>query len=377
MKKYLTEGRPTPFNSIREIMHLASAIAATEDRIAHLVWQDDNVFEYNGHSFTVDGFRKGIVAMVEDTERFFAEEVLMGLDLSDFGCEWDHIVDTLTYDEPDYNFLIDPANPFLAKKLGFLHAIVTHPELRHRFLLDSSDEVKYNKEGIIGYLRTCDRWRVKLYSATHTTEGQPGRGEEEACTKLINTGNRHRNAVVTLGRLIILAAYSKGTSMSGQDKIIARALHQRLSRPLTIYLAWILPFLLFLLRKLNYEDRIRSAFETHLWVDSEMGIWDGDKCSRSISTAFLLHMKVKITIRDWRHISIAMLREFIMPHLEQDISTYAMVIEAVMDIQAGHTPETASQRYAIVANSLRQMDSRAIRTFIKVSCTVCLRKCFD
>lgn len=375
MKNYLMEGQPTPFNSIREIMHLASAIAATEDHIARLVWQDNNLFEYNGRAYTVDGFQKGIVAMVEDTEKFFFEEVLMGLELKDFGCEWDHIADALNKNGTDYNFLDDSANPFDATKLGFLNAVITHPELCHRFLLDSTDQAKYNEKGATRYLETCDTWRVKLYPSTHTTEGQPGRGEEEASTRIINC-DRRRDVVVILSRLIILSSYSKSTSMSGQDKLIIRALHSRLARLLIIYLAWVRPFERYLLRVLGYREVIRSAFKTHLWVSSgsKTGIWDGDKCSRALSKAFLLHMNAELTIRDWRHISLAMLREFIMPHLERDISTYAAVLEAVMDAQAGHTPETASKRYAIVANSLKQLDSRAIRAFIKVSCAACLHE---
>lgn len=122
VKAYLTEGIPSPLNSLREYMHLISAFAHQKPEIPHVLWVPDNtVLQFDGFPIILDDYKKMGLELLSRANKAL-DVVLCGCKLTAFD---DYIDASTNPDEPrnwlqdsprntskGYSFLSDPRNKF-------------------------------------------------------------------------------------------------------------------------------------------------------------------------------------------------------------------------------------------------------------------------
>lgn len=156
VKPFLTIGRPSLFNTLREQMALLSALSYQEPGLPRFLWSPDyRVVSIDGFPLQLSTLITGIHAIITQTE-ISLDHVLRQCPLSD--C-WSHIdraldptqpkhwfTDKSREDQSGYSFLTDPAN-------GLQH--YRHSLLRHflrddnpEFVVDFPDGTHYIRKGI-------------------------------------------------------------------------------------------------------------------------------------------------------------------------------------------------------------------------------------
>src|SRR2546430_16186929 len=80
--KFVKEGRYTSFNSIRQVLHLASAIAYGTSGMAQIEWLDDDHVKVsiNGKAGELDDNSKFVLDRVETAKTVLEKEIILGHD---------------------------------------------------------------------------------------------------------------------------------------------------------------------------------------------------------------------------------------------------------------------------------------------------------
>ncbi len=171
MQAYYKEGKPTPFNSLKEVLRWCSYVVLSSPMLPRASWGP-------GHrSLTVDGiciciekFKQGIREMVDSAEeavnvclrRIQFPEIEALLDkLLDIGNLEDNIVDELRNSQFNYSFLSELRNDIsqLSAKLPLMGALLKRdermprPEFHIPGLEDAGGLPAWKREGIRGWFR--------------------------------------------------------------------------------------------------------------------------------------------------------------------------------------------------------------------------------
>src|SRR5271169_3627831 len=85
--KFVKEGQYTAFNSIRQILHLASAIAYGTNGMPQIEWLDDDHVKASINEKTVelDDISKFILDRIETAKIVLEKEILSDHEFNDFG----------------------------------------------------------------------------------------------------------------------------------------------------------------------------------------------------------------------------------------------------------------------------------------------------
>lgn len=171
----------------------------------------------------------------------------------------------------------------------------------------------------------------------HVTSGQPSRGTEITDVRIQNR-YRKRNLYKDHGHTWIIINYNKTTNNTMMDRFIPHLVYDKLAEHLDYYLVIIRPFLEDLAAQM-FGESARCLYRDYLFVDTCVKI-DSEKFSRILSDATESYMGTPINIQFWRHVSIALKREFIVGHyLKQNQNE-------VGDQQSGHGTNAARRIYA-------------------------------
>ena len=84
--KFVKEGRYTAFNSIRQVLHLASAIAYGTSGMPQIEWLDDDHIKtsINGKAMELDDISKFVLDRVETAKIVLEKEILLGHEFRGF-----------------------------------------------------------------------------------------------------------------------------------------------------------------------------------------------------------------------------------------------------------------------------------------------------
>lgn len=118
----MTEGLPSPLNSLRQYMHLISAFAHQSQQMPHVFWfPDHSVLQFDGFPILIDDYRKMGLSLLTRAEEAL-DKVLRGCKLTAFD---DYVRRSTNPDDPrnwihdsprrtdnGYSFLIDKRNEF-------------------------------------------------------------------------------------------------------------------------------------------------------------------------------------------------------------------------------------------------------------------------
>lgn len=113
--KFIKEGRYTAFNSIRQVLYLASAIVYGTSGMPQIERLDDDHIKasINGKVVELDNISKFVLDRVEATKIILENEILFGHDFKDFGYASTKIVDVLRNIRIGYSFIDWGDNDFV------------------------------------------------------------------------------------------------------------------------------------------------------------------------------------------------------------------------------------------------------------------------
>lgn len=122
------EGGASPFNDLRQTIHLVAGIVHNNDGVvARVHWSPNGQYiTYNGEPMTLDQFGQGVRDIAENMKQIYQDGVLRGLDFSEFFKELEKYLDVEDLDHvivedvrksgTHYSWLSEPKNAKFVKK---------------------------------------------------------------------------------------------------------------------------------------------------------------------------------------------------------------------------------------------------------------------
>jgi superfamily II DNA or RNA helicase len=314
------------------------------------MWTGHSTLSIEGSAVNFNDYRGMLKRRIERLEELVLGEggLFMGLkmDQMDFKItEKTFLHDQFDETRPGYSFLTDPNNPFLAMQFNLINAIFKH---RHGRLAkgihkagDGKASVSWIEKEVSEWLDLHDECAMEICALIHAIGGQPARGVESCLVKLVNTLYRVRGVYAWRpGVLVFVLLYSKTTSMTGMDRVVAHAIPWRLGRLFLMMTALARPLAGILVER-SRGPHARSVQETSAFPIRGEEITSAQLSDR-LRQWFSQELGVSLGLRAFRHFVIACQRK-LMP----EAFTVIQQAMAVADTQSGHTSGTATDIYAI------------------------------
>jgi len=356
--KFVKEGRYTAFNSIRQVLHLASAIAYGTSGMPQIEWLDDDHIKasINGKAVELDDISRFVLDRVEAAKTVLEKEILLGHDFEDFGYTSAKIVDVLRNTQIEYSFIDSGDNGFVKFKDKLTETLLNDPLIKGQFVKRvRGGKVEWNKDGCKRWLKATRSFLEKMAVSIHIAYGQPARAEELATVMIKNQINGMRGLYWVRGRLAIVIGYNKTRSTNGKDKLIARFLPEEIGDLLVKYLALVRPAEAFIAEQIECDGF--ENYEKMLFTDYERA-WDGNRLSEIFMREMNEWGPASMGFQEYRQIANLWMKK----HLKE-----VKVEEDVLDHQAGHNSETAEARYGITSEDMDKLTPDKLVAFFHAS----------
>ncbi|KAG9105517.1 hypothetical protein FRC07_009221, partial [Ceratobasidium sp. 392] len=369
LKNNLDRTRTGPFCNISDAISLAFEIAATAEALPNVVYEgtgDEAVATVRGKPVIVGDWKRAVQQLVQDLETFVDKKLLFGIKPDALGFDFGpgkKIFDDHANTTPGYSYINDTRNPFHEWRFNLASALFSNPKASGLFADDLDDEgkVQLKEAGIDNWLTDYAFATRQLALAVNFVSGQPSRGVEFSLVRLINEGWRVRNIYyMGNGRIAIVLFYTKTSSITGKDRVVAHCVPWRIAKLMITMDALIRPFACQALDIVAGEEarRIQETFEFALRGQMNQS----PILSADLRDFFESALDVSIGLRDYRHLAIVVMRhellEFIGP------SERAL---AVVDLQAGHGSAIAGKHYAVEIQKAYKIDSELLSAFFVCS----------
>ncbi|QRW23744.1 Helicase conserved C-terminal domain [Rhizoctonia solani] len=359
----LADDQLTPFAHICLATAHASRYARTTSFLPNVMWTSRTALSIDGSAVDFHDYQKMLKDRLDRLEELVhgSGGLLMDIPLADIGfttTEQTHIHDEFSETRSGYSFLTDPKNPFSAMQFNLIDAIFKYrPGRLARGLHKSNDEkasITWDEKSVAEWLNIYDECTLELCTLIHAVGGQPACGVESCLLKLVNTPYRVRGVYAWRpGTLVFVLLYSKTTSMTGLDRVVAHAVPWRVGRLFLIINALARPLAGILV------ERSRGPLARIVQETSAFPIRGVEMTSTQLSdrlrTWFTQGLGVSLGIRAFRHFVIACQRK-LMPE------AFAPIQEAmaVVDTQSGHTSDTGNDVYAIDASEIHLLSPTSV-----------------
>lgn len=337
----------TPFGWILTLRAHGRRIRNNATHAGYVSWTEDfSQLSFKDIRFNLTRFRTFL-----QTELSLLDDDLHQLSLYKAGSEiptFDlaQIKDNAANQECGWSFL--QGETLQQWKRSILERVLNDPDLQRRFFrghskggqLPTSDT--WDTCSAQEYLKIERQFLTRLALLLFILGGQPPRGTELFSIRFRNTvSGGGRNLYIDHGLVSFVTSYHKGYSIDGSLKLIHRYLTPELSQILVQYLVLILPFVE-QLNNLVFRQSIDSSF---LWAKKET-TWDTSQLSDFFATETIreLGQDSRLTVSSWRHIAIAVSREFL-PKGECFNRVADKETMSIIDQQAGHSDLTAATTY--------------------------------
>lgn len=356
--KYVKEGRYTAFNSIRQVMHLASAIAYGTSGMPQIEWLDDehNRASINGKAVELNDIQNFVQDRVEAAKTVLEKEILLGHDFEEFGFTSAKTVDVLRNTKIGYSFIDSEDNGFIKFTDKLMKKLLDDPLSKPQFVKRvRGGRIEWNKDGCKRWLKTTRAFLEKMSVAIHITYGQPARAEELATVMIKNQVYGMRGIYWSRGRVLIVIGYNKTRSTNGKDKLIGRYLPKEVGDLLVKYLTLVRPMEAFIAEQIECDGF--ENYEKMLFTDYGR-IWD----RRRLSEIFMREMNewgpASMGFQEYRQLANLWMKK----HLKE-----VKLEEDVRDHQSGHNSETAETRYGITSEDMDKLTPEKLLQFFYAS----------
>ena len=134
--KFIKEGRYTAFNSIRQVLHLASAIAYGMSGMPQIEWLDDDhkKASINGKAVELDDIKRFVLNRFEAAKTVLEKEILLGHEFEEFGHTCAKTMDILRNTEIGYSFIDSNDNDFVKFKNKLMKTLLNNSLIKEQFV---------------------------------------------------------------------------------------------------------------------------------------------------------------------------------------------------------------------------------------------------
>ena len=374
----------SPITVFVKIFQYGKQIARTATGVGTIYWEGDKVF-YHDVSVTMTNFRISInggisklMAAVLQLCRVSNCNLLPSI-------PWENVIDDQTNKKVHYSFLSEEGNQewlcLLRHRNSFNcrmadEAIDNDGAVKTKFIASYDKEVQY-------FLKL-------LLPLVHVTGGQPARGTELTNLTFVNTQYMARNISIYQGYVCFDTTYHKGYHHTGLKRIY-RFLPPQVGEAIVYYLWLVLPFWQCIKGStINAEEISPHLWSKQVAIGTPAAVSDivgtpatGSDITEVISTEILSHGlgslfgNHKINIRTYRHLCIAIARQYLKQKWSNDDeidydefgndADGVEICNNILDLQAAHSTETAVRLYARGVNENRTTYQGSMEEFKECS----------
>lgn len=335
-----------------------------------MVWQEaaGNEFMFDGYYLTLVAIRNMWLHVFVETSRMFKEEVLLNFSLPpDFRDSKIH--DSLANTEPGYSLFSDTRNAVFHRRRLLWDFMVSpaNAEFVDHARSTPHTGFQWKMGNITKWRSACEKCLGNLFFLYHWASGQPARGTELAVHTWMNTQFSLRNFYWFGGLFNCVSYYNKTQTVTGQQRLICRAVEPRTGWLLFEYNAVVVPALAALSLSVAHDGR-QTASRLHTYMFTSWSRqWATDDFSSILSSftgAPELHrgLGLPMGIAPTRHILIWLMRK----HFPKNAQETGLLAEEVLHEQAGHGGRGAAH-YAIDYDSISNVDTGHLENFQRLS----------
>ncbi len=341
----------TPFTIIRQTKQLATMISSGEHSAAKLepVGLDGRCAIQDGNKLSIDDVALMLQRMIAELMDTLNSNVLHGLDvkwLDDLvNDDSVNLFDNWQSNEVGYNFI--NCNEQLKKHRNDLidHLFLSAGGQR-RFIIgqDADGKIVYNRPRLMDFLDVGDQCFLEFAKANHIGAGEPMRGDEYASLNATNTASGDRSyfwsqAVKTV---FFWQTYTKTEGFSAPETHIARLVAPDMLKVFLLLEVIVRPVLNHIAFNLwtTPDEREQFAYNYKTCWLVRRGIpVTGRQFGSSLANSFLHHVGFPVGLLQWRHWAA-----FFGEYVQKQFGSGKVLLP--LDIQAGHSRETAVKVYA-------------------------------
>ncbi|KAJ4493425.1 hypothetical protein C8J55DRAFT_484850 [Lentinula edodes] len=314
VERYITDGYPVLFTTLRQNMNYLRALASRQQGLARFNWNiERTVISIDGFPIAVSSYIRG----VHDTIKTVTSQI----DHLFRGCPYSNILqlideamvpaqsgqprwfrDRPTADKIRYSFFEEAENGLQELRPCLLNHLIEDP-----LLFTAVDDKLIPKNGaILQWFSELDEIVRGLYYLISTTWGGGSRGTEIEHLLYANHPRNLRNIFIINGLLTIVTEYQKTQSIAGTGKLIARTPAFQVNRLLILVLGiayWAAGYIgcYIGMEKLNCQ---RYFYEVFVITGVSMESKDFSKVLGSLNSNLL---GIDLKLSDFRQLSACML----------------------------------------------------------------------
>jgi hypothetical protein len=309
LSHWFVEKQHTPFNSMRNYTHLASAIVYNTPTMPAIWWVDPvshRVLRFKGARIELDGLCTMFSDIQDQMVNLYEETVMLGLGLR---VDYTSVADDLGNTMVGYLFLTDARNVVFQDRDLLFRAILNHPDLHARFIVvDAQNNHSWNVLALHAWLRGLAELELFSITCAEYLTGGPARGTEIEAMQFANTKTRQRN-FFAMGKYIgMVRMYLKTNAMTGIDRLIPSAFDALHADVLIQTLAVARPFAMIAASICFPQDpEVAALYSSQLWMAYGRSVTTEDitGCMKRLTGQ---HLAVELNMRDWRQVGTAFRR---------------------------------------------------------------------
>ena len=344
----LLRNSSTPFGWILTLRSYGRRIRNNTTSAGFISWTDDfSQLSFKDLTLDITAIRNFIQLEIGLLQQDLVE-ICLGPDKAVPSFDLHQLKDNPASIKIGWSFIQEPQNNLLDWKEWLLQRVLDCPLLSQRFFRPKNrggelpKPPEWNCTEVRSYLKTERRFLTRLSLLIYLLSGQPARGTELFSLRFQNTSlGGSRSIFIEHGLVSFVTSYHKGYSIDGRLKLIHRYLTSDLSQILVQYLVLVRPFVQ-QLHSLAFNEVFGSSF---LWAKRDTP-WDTCYLTDffAVETARELGKDSTLMVSSWRHIAIAISREFLPRGEYFDRAADQETLTAI-DRQAGHHGLTAATIY--------------------------------
>ena len=392
-RSFLVLGSYSPMSVMLRLLGYAKRIAFQEPSgMAGAIWwsHDQSTLYFKGRPIPRQRFSSGVQTLVSDAESLLWRELLWTDAVQErFSVDTSAIHDDVTVAYRGASFLVPEQQR--AGKEWLMRRLHSSPAARRLYSHGTApatgeDEIQWKPGPARRYLRRIEGFLEQLLLCIHTTGGQPARGPEILPIRWRNGQHQDRNLYVMEHRVVVVTRYHKTLSQFDKPKVVPRFLPHRVSQLVLLYLYYVHPFRTVLENAIGCA-RVPASVD-YLWSTGETP-WGSDRLSKALGVATAHRLGVKLGIKDYRHVAIAVGRVVVGPRFAAGLRTELQrgrsglrdgdstesgddegdgEGEDPLELQAARTTAVGHTAYAVRADLVSSLSVRALDTFRNLSC---------
>lgn len=366
VQRWHTEKVESTFNSLRTIQHLASSIAYSTMSLPNIWWTDLETHRsllFKGYPIDFKSFPSMFQAMEQEMMGLWQDRILCGLPLR---IEYSTIFDDLSDKSPGYSFQTDRRNSCFSDRTILASAILHSPELYRRFIaFNENGVVIWNVHELRKWLQAYSDLQGLFLARCNMATGSASRSTEITALLRTNTTlNPVRNFVMFGNYATVLCTYQKTSALLGNDRIIPHALDAFMSDLIIQNSAIALPFAEIAAHICFHNSaKVLQLYRTNVFVNYQR-LFTTEDLTSILERITLTHLKVKLGVNSWRHVSTAFRRKLcgqLDDLMEQDS------MDNVQALQSGHSRQVENRVYALSQEAFAGLPEDLLPLFLRAS----------